>query len=112
MCSGNNLIHNYQHGFPSNLQARSTHYTGVDESILIVGIALEQLVPQKRCILQVGVECDVDRQIRRKMGQIQTLNERHLERLARGSTGCSLSKALNVWISAMYLQARFLRLFC
>ena len=41
-------------------QVRPTHYTGIDESILKVGIALEQLVPQKRCILKVDVQCNMD----------------------------------------------------
>ncbi len=36
-------------------QARATHYTSIDESVLEVGVALEQLVPQKRRVLKVCV---------------------------------------------------------
>ena len=42
-------------------RASPTHYASVDESVLEIGIALEQLVPQKRRILKVCVQCNMDR---------------------------------------------------
>ena len=62
MCGGNNLPIFINDAFAvRGNAARPTHHTSIDESVLEVGVALEQLVPQKRRILKVCVQCDVDR---------------------------------------------------
>lgn len=40
---------------------KSTHNAGVNERVLKVGIALQQLVAEEGRVSELGVECDVDR---------------------------------------------------
>ena len=56
---------------------KSTHNAGLNKRVLKVRVPLQQLVAEERCVLEIGVECDVDRQVWREVRQVQGLESCH-----------------------------------